>query len=74
MSARALARVDDLADSVCVPCGHMSKKHGSYTAKEIARLQHVHGAAPKHTPSLVMTQGFGTPSPQSTAPITTISY
>ena len=74
MFVRAIVHVDDLADSVCVPCGHTSEKHESYTAEEIARLQHVHGATPKHTPSLVMTQGFGTPSPQSTAPITTISY
>jgi|GEM_PF-1109543 len=74
MFTRAFTGVDDLADSVCVPCGHMSKNHVSYTSKEIARVQHVHGATPVHTPSFVVTQGFGTPSPQSTAPITTISY
>lgn len=74
MFARVFAGVDDVADSMCVPCGHMSENRVSYTANEIARLQHVHGATPVHTPSFVVTQGFSTPSPQSTAPITTISY
>jgi hypothetical protein len=67
-------RVDDALDVMCVPCGHMSNNKASYTAHEIASLQHVHTGRPLPTPSFVMAQGFGACSPQSTAPITTISY